>query len=236
MDPKTCAVLVPVASRLEPETEDCLRKLVDLGYPVRLLNGCSQVDLARSVLASAAVDDGFPETMWIDSDITFDPADVERLREHKRPITAGLYVKKGKAEFAGKFRSEGHIVIGKGGGLLEMEFVGMGFTHIRREVYDKIKRELGLPKCGGGYDPKRLIVPYFIPMIAPDGAGGFCYLSEDYSFFNRARTVGFPCWVDTRIRLGHGNGPYKRTWDDLQPRPTFETMQIKIDLPKLPRK
>jgi hypothetical protein len=232
-DPAKCAVLVPVASTIEPETEDCLRALSACGYPVRILRGCSQVDLARSALASAAVDDGFAETLWIDSDIVFDPADVEKLRAHHRPLTAGLYVKKGAPEFAGKFRNEGSMTFGKGGGLIEMEFVGMGFTHIRREVYQRVDRDQKLPRCGGGYDPAKLVVPYFIPTVAPDGAGGWCYLSEDYSFCSRARQCGYPAFADTTIRLGHGVGPYKRTWDDLNPRQAVESLQIMATLPKV---
>ena len=233
--PEACAILVPVAAAIEPETEDCLRQLADRGYPVRLLRGCSQVDLARSALASAAMDDGFAETLWVDSDIVFDPADVEKLRAHGRPLTAGLYVKKGKPEFAGKFRNEGDAVFGRGGGLLEMEFVGMGFTHVRREVYERMERRLRLPRCGGGYDPDRLVVPYFIPTVVPDGAGGWCYLSEDYSFCSRARQVGFPAFADTTIRLGHGNGPHKYTWDDVAPRQTYESLRLRVDLPKTGR-
>lgn len=234
--PGECVVLVPVATSIEPETEECLRRLADRGYPVRQLRGCSQVDLARSAMASAALDDGFSETMWIDSDIVFDPDDVEKLRSYGKPFAAGLYVKKGKPEFAGKFRGDGELVFGVGGGLLEMEFVGMGFTHIRREVYEAVALSCEMPKCGGGYDPSRLVTPYFIPTIAPDGAGGWCYLSEDYSFVSRARSAGFPAWADTTIRLGHGNGRYKYTWDDLVPRSTYESVRVTIDIPKIVRR
>src|SRR5262249_17124526 len=132
-----------------------------------------------------------------------------------------------------KFKREGAVMFGNGGGLLEMEFVGMGFTHVRRDVYRAIERDLRLPRCGGGFDPAKLIVPYFIPLVAPDGVGGWCYFSEEYSFCNRARTIGIPAFADTTIGLGHGVGPYKRTWDDLAPKQSFESLQITIDLPKI---
>ncbi len=165
------------------------------------------------------------ETLWIDSDIVFDPDDVERIRARNKPLVAGLYVKKGKPEFAGKFREAAEVTFGVGGGLLEMEFAGMGFTYVRGEVYQAIAREL--PACHGGYDPAKTITPYFIPMVVPDG-GGWCYLSEDYSFCQRARKAGFPVLADTTIRLGHGNGRHKYTWDDLAQRQSFESLTIEI--------
>lgn len=230
--PEKCAVLVPTFGAVEPETWECLRKLADRGYPVRLLKGCSQIDLARSSLASAALDDGFSETMWIDSDIVFDPDDVDKLRAHCLPLTAGLYMRKKFAtEPACKFLAEGSVTFGAGGGLLEVRYAGMGFTHVRREVYERMT---GLPKCGGGYDPTKLVTPYFIPTLALDGDGGWCYLSEDYSFCHRAREVGFPVWADTTIRLGHGNGSYKFTWDDMLPRQMYGSLEVNIALPKPP--
>lgn len=226
-DPAKCVVLVPVAKAIEPETQDCLSLLIARGYHVQTLRGGSQVDLVRSGLASWAVERGFAETLWIDSDVVFAPDDVEKLRGHDRPVVAGLYVKKGRPEFACKFKAANPgMTFGNGGGLLELEYAGMGFTLVRRGVYEKVARELKLPACGGGYDPAKLVTPYFIPTIVPDGAG-WCYLSEDYSFCHRARQVGFPILADTSVRLGHV-GRRVLTWDDLVPRQTFETLTIGV--------
>lgn len=228
MNNASCCVLVPVAASIEPETEECLYRLSGLGYPIRYLRGCSQVDFARSSMATAALDDGFDETIWVDSDIVFDVADVDKLRAHDRPFTAGLYVKKGKPEFAAKFREKGSVTFGEGGGLIEMEYVGMGFTHVRRVVYEAVERQSKLPRCGGGYDPKKLVVPYFAPSLAPTESGGWDYLSEDSSFCLRARAAGFPPVADTTIRLGHGTGRYKFTWDDLVPRQMYSALQVEV--------
>ncbi|MBC7967668.1 MAG: hypothetical protein H7Z17_17270 [Fuerstia sp.] len=42
----------------------------------------------------------------MDSDIGFDPDDVERLRSHQLPVVAGLYARKGQRQFACKFLPE----------------------------------------------------------------------------------------------------------------------------------
>jgi hypothetical protein len=223
MRPERCAILVPVAHTVEPETEAALRVLANRGYAVRMLRGSSQVDLARSTLATRAMRDGFAETFWIDADTVFEPDDVEKIRAHGKPLTAGLYMRKGQLAFAGKFCSP-CATFGVGGGLLEMVYVGMGFTHIRAEVYAKIAKTL--PECNGGYDGET-VIPYFLPMLVQEGEG-MAYLSEDYSFSNRAREAGFKVLADTTIKLGHV-GRYTYTWDEFAPRQKIDVLQVGVE-------
>lgn len=220
-DRKKCAVLVPVYSSAEPETQQLLDVLASRGYAVRTLRNASQVDLARSTLATEALRDGFRETFWIDADQTFDPDDVDRVRALDLPLVCGLYPCKGPKRLAGKLMPDaGRVVFGAGGGLVEIEFGGMGFCHVRAEVYKAM--EAGLPRCSGGYSGKD-VVPYFIPMLTGDSPP--CYLSEDYSFFARARAVGYPLVCDTRIKVGHvGRKVY--TWDDLLPDNQLESVTV----------
>ena len=230
-DTKNIAVLVPVADKIEHRTQAALGELVNRGYVVRTLRGCSQVDLARSSLASRALQDGFSETFWIDADTDFDPDDLERIRGHGRPFVAGLYVKKGRPEFAAKFKADlKGVTFGVGGGLLEMEYVGFGFVYVRREVYEAVAQKWELPACTGGYDPEQAITPYFLPMVVPDGER-WCYLSEDSSFCHRARAAGFPVWADTTVRLGHISGNHVYDWDSLAPRQTYSSLRFGVALP-----
>jgi hypothetical protein len=90
-----CVILVPANSGIEPACDHALRQLERLGYPVWRVPGFSQIDTARSQIATDAVARGFEELMWIDSDTEFSPAAVERLRSHNLPIVSGLYRKKG---------------------------------------------------------------------------------------------------------------------------------------------
>lgn len=228
-----CVVLVPVASQIEPETLECLSVLIDRGYKVQTLRGCSQVDLARSSLASDALRAGFTETMWIDSDIVFRPDDVELLRAHNKPIAAGLYVKKGKPEFAAHFKTAAPATFGKGGGLLEMQYVGMGFTLIRSNVYQVIEQVCKLPRCTGGYDPAKPIVPYFLPTVVQKDQGAN-YLSEDFSFCERAAQAGFKSFADTTIKLGHA-GRTIYTWDDLPQKQRYDWIQVGFEVNNTPR-
>ena len=218
-----CAVLVPVAHTIEPETDDALRVLANKGYAVRVLRGSSQVDLARSTLASNAIRDGFDATMWVDSDILFNPDDVDRIITLNLPFVAGLYPCKGPRRFAGKLKDVNkEFIFGPGGSVIEAEYVGMGFTFIHKSVYDKLSEVL--PVCTGGYDGKT-VIPFFIPTLAQPTDGPPCYLSEDYSFCLRATLSGFPPKIDTRIRLGHtGKKTYR--WADMTPETIVASMRV----------
>ncbi len=217
-------MLVPVYRELHPKTERALSQLADRGYVVRLLRGSSQVDLARGTLAQRALEDGFAETMWIDADIVFAPADVDKLRGHNRPFTAGLYVNKKSGQgFAAKFKAGTAATFGTGGGLIPMVGVGAGFMHVRREVYEAITAKLKLPLVSGGYEGEKFR-PFFLPLLAMEN-DCLSYRADDYAFCHRATVAGFPPFADTTIRLGHV-GSHEYTWSDLVRREQIESFQV----------
>jgi predicted O-methyltransferase YrrM len=228
LNPERCAILVPIGGQLDPETHDSLCQLTARGYKVRTLRGSSMIDLARSTLASDVLAEGFEETFWIDSDTVFNPDDVDRIRSHGKPFCVGLYVQKGPKRFAGKFKQDtGKVRFGKDGGLVEMQYVGMGFTYVHSDVYRAIKERMPLEQqsCRGGY-AGRMVTAYFLPLLAPEG-NGTCYLSEDYSFTHRATAAGFPPLADTTVKLGHA-GRKVYTWDDLLPSQTLDSLEIDL--------
>lgn len=225
MDPKKCTILVPTAKIVEPLTNDTLAQLQLNGYDVRTLNGCSMVDLARSTMATRAMRAGFEETLWIDSDMKFTVEDVERIRSHNLPIVVGIYTTKGEnPRFACKFlREPKRVTFGQGGGLVQIEFAGMGFAYVKKCVYDGIAKDL--PVCKGGFNLET-VIPYFRPLIVPEGDDEV-YLSEDYSFWHRARRAGFAVMADTTLKIGH-IGAKVFTWDDMMPQKCHDSLTIEI--------
>jgi Methyltransferase domain len=228
-NPERCAILVPVHQAIDPEVDDSLQELARRGYPVLVLRGSSAIDMARNDLANQAMDLGYEETFWIDADVVFKPDDVDKVREHGIPFVAGLYPKKGRREFACKFwPTIQDIIFGVGGGLRNMQYVGMGFTYIRAEVYHKIASDLKLPRVKGGYTVGKKIVPYFLPMLAPnEDEEGEVYLAEDASLCERARQVGFTVMADTTIRLDH-MGRRKWCWEDFAPQTVYDSLKFSM--------
>ncbi|OYV86357.1 MAG: hypothetical protein B7Z73_11895, partial [Planctomycetia bacterium 21-64-5] len=138
----SCAVLVPAMRYIEPECEEALHELEIRGYAVRRMRGASPVDHARSRLATSALDEGFEETLWIDADTAFDPDAVEQLRSHNVPMVAGIYPRRGpRAGLAvAPVPGTAELVMGDGGGLVEVLYAGAGFLLVRREVYAAIQQ------------------------------------------------------------------------------------------------
>ncbi len=212
MDPSRCIVLVPVGHHIEPACDEALKQLERRGYQVRRRYGSAAIDQARSRLATDALAEGFDELMWIDSDTGFDPDAVEQLRAHELPLVGGVCVKKGARALACHILpGTERFVLGEGGGLTEVRYVGTGFLHTRREVYEKIADHEKLPVCNQKFGTPT--VPYFLPMLLPEDDGNHWYLGEDFAFTERARRCGFDVYVDTSFRLEH-IGTYGYTWED----------------------
>lgn len=210
-DPQRCAILVPVAERIEPACEAALRELERRGYRVWRVWGYRQIDLGRCQMASDALAAGCDETFWIDADTGFHPDAVEQLRAHRLPIVCGIYPKKSKRELAiHVLPGTRELVFGEKGGLVEILYAATGFLLVRREVYDTMRHRLELPVCQA--DTGRPLVPYYAPLIRPDG-DGWWYLADDFAFCHRARQCGYRIMADTSIRLWHlGSRVY--SWEE----------------------
>jgi hypothetical protein len=210
--PSRCVVLVPVGGAIDPDCEDALRELERRGYVVWRVYGYSAIDAARNQMASDAIAQGFDELMWIDSDIVFNPDDVDKLRRHDLPLLCGIYPKKGCRQFASAFLPETRqLSFGVHGGLTEILYCGFGFVHTRRLLYETMQRQLDLPLCNQQFQGSPL-ASYFAPLVVGEGKQAW-YLNEDAAFCERAHRCGFRIMADTTIRLWHV-GSYRYGWED----------------------
>ena len=151
---------------------------------------------------------GFEEVLWIDSDILFNPNDVDRIRKWGKDVVAGAYPMKGWPVMTVQPLPGKSIEFKEGGGLEEVMCAATGFLFIKANVFHTIKSKLNLPECNTSFSAPQ------IPFFQPDTwevEGEKYYLGEDFSFCMRARQCGFPILVDTGIKLGH-IGKYTYEW------------------------
>jgi hypothetical protein len=222
-----CVILVPFLGYIHQECDAALKELERRGYTVRRVGGYSAIDQGRNQMATDALAEGFEETLWIDSDISFNPDDVEKLRAHPYPVVIGIYPQKGRRALAS------HIIpgtptmtFGQKGSLVEMLYGGTGFMLIRRQAYLTMQERLCLPLCNDRFG--QAMIPFFQPLIRRI-EDGYWYLAEDYAFCQRARACGFSIVADTTIRLSH-IGTYKYSWEDAgMDRPRFGTFTLNFD-------
>ncbi|MFV0446668.1 MAG: hypothetical protein ACK5Q5_24110 [Planctomycetaceae bacterium] len=211
MDPKRCAILVPYNTQIVPQCEESLKELERRGYVVRRVAGFAAIDQGRNQLATDALLDGFEETLWIDSDVSFHADAVERIRSHGLPICCAIYPQKGKRALATHvLPGTPTMTFGKNGGLHEILYAATGFLHVRRSLYMHMIEAMQLPICNERFNHPT--IPFFQPMLH-DIDDGTWYLAEDYAFSERVRRLGYKIPADTTIRLYH-YGFYGYGWED----------------------
>ena len=212
-DNQRCVILVPVARHIEPECEKALQYLEREGYVVRRVWGFSDISRGRSQIITDALAGDFDEFMWIDSDIAFDPRDIEKLRSHQLPVVGAIYPAKGQRRLTCvNLKSSEVIQFGEKGGLIEVAALAGGFILVRRQVYELVKAACKLPECRSS-SPNG-IVPYYLPLVVPlPGDDRPSLLGEDISFCERVRQSEVKIHADTTMRLFH-IGRYFYGWED----------------------
>lgn len=154
-------------------------------------------------MATQAINSGYEEIFWIDSDMGFEVGDVEKARSHNADIVTGLYSTRNGAGTAAEYLPNSAPSF-RNPKLQEIKYSGLGFFYAKRKVYEAIQAV----HCKISGRPVRA---WFLPMIS-DESGQMEYLREDFSFCHRARQAGFKIMVDTSIKLRH----YGRMGYDLE--------------------
>lgn len=211
MNPKAPVVLVPYVGHIVPACEQGLRELEARGYTVWRLPGHSDIARGRSMIATSALHEGFDELLWVDSDMAFTADAAERLRAHDVTVVGAVYPQKGRRGLCmNPLELPSTLTFGPTGGLAEVAHIGTGFLLTRRAAYEDVQRHHDLPRCG---DDTPGIIPFFHSIVDGSKETGFRYLSEDYSFCERARAAGHKVFADTSVRVGHV-GSYEYLWED----------------------
>lgn len=169
-----------------------------------IANG-SLITQTRSEIANFFINNtNYDYLFFLDSDIGFDPNFVIRLMNHKKDIVCGYYPKK-------IIPKQYSFVISqpekKCGNLIKIDGNGLGFTLINRKVFLDISKKYPDLK----YFPDKRNSDHKISEKEYNNSYHYfleqkkesSFLSEDMSFFYRASSVGYECWMDMSIELKH---------------------------------
>lgn len=150
---------------------------------------------ARNLLADQAVKEGYDFTLWLDSDMTFEPDIMERLfarMEEGHDLVSGLYFTRrtpfrpvlfDQCRVFEKDGVQGSTLVWYDNyaedSVFKIEACGFGGVMVRVDLLKRIKDAFGTP---------------FSPLFA---------LGEDLSFAIRANALGADMVCDSSIKLGH---------------------------------
>lgn len=135
--------------------------------------------------------------IFVDSDILFTPEHMERMFEDLKAgydLIAGLFPVRGGTQPSSHGYEKRFMLDGK---IHEFEYLSSGFMGISRNLLEKIRDTLPLMHPN---DIK--FWSFFEERQMPDREEPI-FLSEDYDFCEKARSVGVKVYIDTAIQLGH---------------------------------
>lgn len=191
---------------------------------LELLGNDSLITRSRNTLAAKFLNTpGATHLLFVDADIAFDPAQVFRMIEFDQDVIAGVYPLKmiqwdeaarqraaaGEDARTAGFSYVGYPAEGEGyeakDGFVTARYAGAGFLLVRRGVFDKMQDAFPQLRYSAvhtqpGMEASANQYAFFDAAIDPETGH---YLSEDYAFCMRWRSLGGRIWLDTLGRLTH---------------------------------
>ena len=147
----------------------------------------------------------YERILFIDADVGFEPKDVFDLLKYDKDIICGAYPMK---TIPLRYNYNVTKPVVEEGELIKIDNVGFGFAMIKRRVFETIAQKYGnelkyYPADNSenyqvSEKERHNSYHYFLEMKK-----GMNYLPEDFSFFERAKSVGYTAWLNSNIRLPH---------------------------------
>ena len=190
-----------------------------------LLGHDSLITRSRNTLLAQFLDlEAATHLMFIDADIGFEPAQMERMLRFGEDVVAGMYplkvidwhrlaidrLRAGEPIETAAMLYVGRVAegaeAGRRGAFVAGTYAGTGFLLIRRNAIERMvaaypeTRYAAIQTHPLPPDPSRNQYALFDCMIEPETG---IYLSEDYAFCRRWRDIGGRIWLDTEGVLTH---------------------------------
>lgn len=158
---------------------------------------------ARNTAAADFLESKCTHLMFIDADILFTAAHIEKLLAHDTYIVGGLYAKKAEGPLKWVCNALPERPPIDESGLLQLKHLGTGFMMIHRVVLEKMVSELRDKIAYFEHEIDRKMWGFFHMPITQDDKGVPRLQSEDWHFCDVARELGFTVYGDTRVILKH---------------------------------
>jgi glycosyltransferase involved in cell wall biosynthesis len=153
----------------------------------------SLVQRARNSLFKLALEGGYDDLFFIDSDVEWEPEWFFRLLERPEPIVGAALVKKSEKESYTVKVLEKHLTLSDDKKLLEVDGIGTGFMKISRFALEKLW-EMSAPYKSEGEEHR---------MICDIKVENGDLISEDYIICNKWKGLGYKIWMDPTITINH---------------------------------
>jgi hypothetical protein len=178
--------------------------LLGIRYEFMFLSNESLVQRARNIIANRFLKSDCTHLMFVDADISFEPADLISMILANKPIIGGAYPLK-KIEPSEDprrrlvFRLLNETKEVKVNEVIQCKYLGTGFMLIKRKALEELKPFVPNYKMNsGGDDDGQRYWAFFHCDVVNDE-----YLSEDYWFCHKLMENGFEIWLAPWVKLTH---------------------------------
>lgn len=201
---KKVLIAVPTTGSVHPSVVNCIIGLVTHrmkqghGFVYHSVDNCVIQD-ARNQAVMRLRESDCCGLLFIDSDQTFPHDALDKLIETHKDIVGYPIVRKATPYYPNISRwnaERGEYEIYENypqDHLFQVDYIGMGFTYIRREVFEK------------------MTMPYFDFdwHVSDKYKRGEKMIGEDVYFCRKAKELGFKVWANPFVEIGHiGNFEY----------------------------
>lgn len=160
----------------------------------------SLIQRARNSLFRLALQGGYDDLFFIDSDCEWEPEWFFRLLDRPEPIVGGALIKKSEKEGYTVKLVNKELQWSEDKKVIEVDGVGTGFMKVSRFAIEKLW-EISDPYISEGEEHR---------MICDIKVENGDLISEDYVIANKWRDLGYKVWLDPTITLNHiGTKKYK---------------------------
>jgi len=153
----------------------------------------SLIQRARNSLFKLAIDGGYDDLFFIDSDCEWEPEWFFRLLERPEPIVGAALVKKSGTEGYTVKLMDKELKKSEDGKLIQVDGVGTGFLKIGRFALEKLW-EISEEYASEGQKHR---------MVCDIKVENGDLISEDYILCNKWKSLGYKVWLDPTITLNH---------------------------------
>jgi glycosyltransferase involved in cell wall biosynthesis len=160
----------------------------------------SLIQRARNSLFKLAIDGGYDDLFFIDSDTEWEPEWFFRLLERTEPVVGGALIKKSDKEGYTVKLLDKELKRSQDGKLIEVDGVGTGFMKMNRFALQKLW-DMSDKYMSEGEEHR---------MVCDIKVENGDLISEDYVVCNKWKSLGYKVWLDPTITLNHiGTKKYK---------------------------
>jgi hypothetical protein len=153
----------------------------------------SLVQRARNSLIKLAIDGGYDDLFFIDSDTEWEPEWFFNLLDRPEPIVGGALIKKTEKEGYTVKLVDKKLKYSEDKKILEVDGVGTGFMKVSKFAFDKLWETSDEYTSEG--EKHRMV--FDIKVENGD------LISEDYVLCNKWKSLGYKVWLDPTITCNH---------------------------------